>query len=329
MRPRAPSLLAVVLVHGILAWSSPGSAQESVVSAESAPTGSQDASGSESAPSGSAAPTASSTERAAEPATAEPATAEPATAEPATAEPATAEPATAEPATAEPEPASARAAAPSDVSIRVAVVLVGDPNDAARAAAASIEDAVRGTFTIPSDAALRASLVGAAGDDLIAPVVRDRRALGASERDDLPLLGALGDRADVALLLVVRSRAGRRELVGFDVRHRGFFEGAVDLDPRPEPGRVVRFVRSRGRAALSASAGPERSATPPARTAAGNLGLRDAAREPREEPEWIEANWPFLLAGALLAGAAAFVVVYTTSDSTPAPMLRFRPGGAP
>ena len=46
-------------------------------------------------------------------------------------------------------------------------------------------------------------------------------------------------------------------------------------------------------------------------------------------PEWIEANWPFLLAGALLAGAAAFVVVYTTSDSTPAPMLRFRPGGAP
>ena len=282
MRPRAPSLLAVVLVHGILAWSSPGSAQESVVSAESAPTGSQDASGSESAPSGSAAPTASSTERAAESASAEPATAEP-------------------------EPASARADAPSDVSIRVAVVLVGDPNDAA----------------------LRASLVGAAGDDLIAPVVRDRRALGASERDDLPLLGALGDRADVALLLVVRSRAGRRELVGFDVRHRGFFEGAVDLDPRPEPGRVVRFVRSRGRAALSAFAGPERSATPPARTAAGNLGLRDAAREPREEPEWIEANWPFLLAGALLAGAAAFVVVYTTSDSTPAPMLRFRPGGAP
>jgi hypothetical protein len=304
MRPRAPSLLAVVLVHGILAWSSPGSAQESVVSAESAPTGSQDASGSESAPSGSAAPTASSTERAAESASAEPATAEP-------------------------EPASARADAPSDVSIRVAVVLVGDPNDAARAAAASIEDAVRGIFTIPSDAALRASLVGAAGDDLIAPVVRDRRALGASERDDLPLLGALGDRADVALLLVVRSRAGRRELVGFDVRHRGFFEGAVDLDPRPEPGRVVRFVRSRGRAALSAFAGPERSATPPARTAAGNLGLRDAAREPREEPEWIEANWPFLLAGALLAGAAAFVVVYTTSDSTPAPMLRFRPGGAP
>jgi hypothetical protein len=280
MRPRAPSLLAVVLVHGILAWSSPGSAQESVVSAESAPTGSQDASGSESAPSGSAAPTASSTERAAESASAEPATAEP-------------------------EPARARAAA------------------------ASIEDAVRGIFTIPSDAALRASLVGAAGDDLIAPVVRDRRALGASERDDLPLLGALGDRADVALLLVVRSRAGRRELVGFDVRHRGFFEGAVDLDPRPEPGRVVRFVRSRGRAALSAFAGPERSATPPARTAAGNLGLRDAAREPREEPEWIEANWPFLLAGALLAGAAAFVVVYTTSDSTPAPMLRFRPGGAP
>jgi hypothetical protein len=304
MRPRAPSLLAVVLVHGILAWSSPGSAQESVVSAESAPTGSQDASGSESAPSGSAAPTASSTERAAESASAEPATAEP-------------------------EPASARADAPSDVSIRVAVVLVGDPNDAARAAAASIEDAVRGIFTIPSDAALRASLVGAAGDDLIAPVVRDRRALGASERDDLPLLGALGDRADVALLLVVRSRAGRRELVGFDVRHRGFFEGAVDLDPRPEPGRVVRFVRSRGRAALSAFAGPERSATPPARTAAGNLGLRDAAREPREEPEWIEANWPFLLAGALLAGAAAFVVVYTTSDSTQAPMLRFRPGGAP
>jgi hypothetical protein len=226
-------------------------------------------------------------------------------------------------------------APPSDASIRVAVVLVGDPNDAAREAAARLEAAVRETFALPSDDALRASLVGVGEGDLIAPVVRDRRALGGSEREDLPLLGALGDRADVVLLLVVRTRAGSRELVAFDVRHRAFFEGALQLDAGLEDARVVRFVRARGRAALSSQTElPSETAAELEARALGtrtDATLRDAAggSEPADEPEWIEMNWPYLVAGALLAGAAAFVIVYTTNDSDPVPMLRFRPGGTP
>jgi hypothetical protein len=216
----------------------------------------------------------------------------------------------------------------------VAVVLVGDPNDAAREAVARLEAAVRERFALPSDPALRASLVGLAEGDLIAPVVRDRRALGGTEREDLPLLGALGDRADVVLLLVVRTRAGSRELVAFDVRHRAFFEGAIELGQALDADRVERFVRSRGRAALSSETTlpPETAADIEARAlgAHTDAAIRDAAgTAPADEPEWIEVNWPYLVAGALLAGAAAFVIVYTTNDSDPVPMLRFRPGGSP
>jgi hypothetical protein len=232
-----------------------------------------------------------------------------------------------------PEPAGEQAP-PGDASIRVAVVLVGDPNDTARDAAARIEGAVRETFALPSDAALRASLVGVTEGELIAPVVRDRRALGGTEREDVPLLAALGDRADVVLLLVVRTRAGNRELVAFDVRHRAFFEGAIDLEAELEAARVVRFVRSRGRVALSSRPlTPEATAELEARAlgAQTDAAIREAAGgdEPADEPEWIELNWPYLVAGALLAGAAAFVIVYTTNDSSPVPMLRFRPGGTP
>ncbi len=234
------------------------------------------------------------------------------------------------------EAATTTPVTPADSEIRVAVVLVGDPNDEARAMAERVEAAVRDHLVVPSDAALRASLVGASGDDLIAPVVRDRRSLGGTEREDVPLLASLGDRADVVLLLVVRARAGARELVGFDVRHRAFFEGSVALDGDLEATRIVRFARSRGRAALS---GEALSASSTAELEARAIerdhsqaaeAIRSGARDGEEhEPEWIEVNWPFLVAGALLAGAAAFVIVYTANDSDPVPMLRFRPGGTP
>ena len=224
----------------------------------------------------------------------------------------------------------------SEDAVRVAVVLVGDPNEAARLRASQIEESLSATFRLPADPALRASLAGETEGELIAPVVRDRRALGGSEREDLPLLAALGDRADVVLLLVVRSRAGSRELVAFDVRHRAFFEGAIDLEAELDAARLVRFVRARARAAESAQTAlpAEAAAELEARALSGSAeaAIREGATgggEPADEPEWIELNWPYLVAGALLAGAAAFVIVYTTNDSDPVPMLRFRPGGTP
>ncbi len=221
--------------------------------------------------------------------------------------------------------------------LRVAVVLVGDTNDEARATADAIEHAVQAELELPADAALRASLLGSTGDDMIAPVVRDRRALGGSEAEDAPLLVALGDRADAVLLLVVRRRAGRRELVGFDVRHGAFFDGAVTLEgDTVDAARVLRFSRARARATQSEPSAREAAelAASAERAVAGGRGSpqtpTSSSGGQEDEPEWIELNWPYLLAGALLAGAAAFVIVYTAEDGSQAvPTLRFRPGGTP
>jgi hypothetical protein len=211
---------------------------------------------------------------------------------------------------------------------RVAVVLIGDANEESRAAAARVERALAERVELPADAGLRASLVGAESEHAIAPVVRDRRALGGAEAEDVPLLAALGDRADVVLLLVVRTRAGVREVVAFDVRHRAFFEGALALDERLDDERMLRFVRARARAARSEVAPPGALSSEEEQRVARAVAPRpDPTGE--QQPDWLENNWPYLLAGALLAGAAAFVIVYTVEDQGVTPMLRFRPGGTP
>lgn len=216
--------------------------------------------------------------------------------------------------------------------LRVAVVLSGDPNDEARRLAEAVERAVGAELALPTDAGLRASLLGSTGPDTIAPVVRDRRALGGSEAEDVPLLASLGDRADVRLLLVTRRRAGTRELVVFDVAHRAFFEGTLALDASADDARILRFVRARARAAEGTLAAPANSLPTITEPETATRIGRSIVPRPgdRDEPDWIELNWPYLLAGALLAGAAAFVIVYTVEDQAgTTPTLRFRPGGAP
>jgi hypothetical protein len=244
------------------------------------------------------------------------------------------------------EPTEPTATEPRAARMRVAVVLVGDANEEARLLAESVERAVGESLELPSDAGLRASLVGATGEDTIAPVVRDRRALGGSEAEDVPLLASLGDRADVRLLLVTRRRAGVRELVVFDVASRAFFEGSLALDAQADDARILRFVRARARAAsgaleaptASAEAGTERAAEAnvdralrpgPSTPGQPTPGQPNPGEGGEREPDWLELNWPYLLAGALLAGAAAFVIVYTVEDQGPTPTLRFRPGGTP
>jgi hypothetical protein len=233
-----------------------------------------------------------------------------------------------------PETVAATDTPPEATRTRVAVVLSGDANEEARLVAETVERAVAGTLALPSDAGLRASLLGATGEDTIAPVVRDRRALGGSEAEDVPLLASLGDRADARLLLVTRRRGGARELVVFDVANRAFFEGALTLDAHADEARILRFVRARVRAAEGALEAPASGPTALEAAAEARVGRAITAGSTRgsggaHEPDWLELNWPYLLAGALLAGAAAFVIVYTVEDRGPTPTLRFQPGGMP
>lgn len=212
---------------------------------------------------------------------------------------------------------------------RAAVVLVGVPSPEALAAATRVAEAVASVLALPEDAALRASLLGV--EDSIETVARERRALGMSEASDVPRLVALGDLADAAILLVVRRRAGRRELVAFDVARAAFFEGELALASETSEDGIVRFARARARAAvrgLSGDEGPSSESEAASRVARGNDERQRAEEERR--PDWLELNWPYLVAGALLAGAAAFVIVLTTQDDREQPpVLRFRPGGVP
>ncbi len=208
---------------------------------------------------------------------------------------------------------------------RAALVLVGDPNDEARAAAAHVAAALEESVRFPSDPAIVASLLGESGEETIDAMLRARRSLGGSEREDVQTLASLGDRADVAVLVLVRARAGAREIVVFDVRHRAFFEGVLAADASAE--RLARFVRSRARAATRELASVPDASSDSSAVARSITPRSDPAEAPT--PDWIELNWPYLVAGGLLAGAAAFVIVYTTSQHDPMPMLRFRPGGSP
>lgn len=208
-----------------------------------------------------------------------------------------------------------------------AIVLVGDANADALRDVARTETALAPIVAFPSDVALRRSLIGGEGET-IPTVMRDRRALGSSEAEDVPLLGSLGDRSDAHIMIVVRRRAGARELVVFDVAHGAFFDGALRLEGASDEA-IASFVRSRAEASrLPAVRPPTLSETERSVNAAIAPPPVSAPAEPHE-PDWFETNWPYLVVGALAAGAAAFVIVYATqNDSEPQPFFRFQPGGA-
>lgn len=231
-----------------------------------------------------------------------------------------------------PEVVATPPVAPVQALQHAAIVLVGDANPAALADAARAEHALLPVVAFPSDAALRRSLVGDEGVT-IPSVLRDRYALGASEAEDVPLLVSLGDRSDAHVMVVVRRRAGARELVVFDVAHGAFFDGALRLEGASDDA-IAAFVRARAAAAGATLPAPAPAAVPELTeteraVSAAIAPPAVAAPTAVDEPDWFEQNWPYLVVGALAAGAAAFVIVYAVDNqSTPQPLFRFQAGGS-
>ncbi|MCS6856632.1 MAG: hypothetical protein N2515_04350 [Deltaproteobacteria bacterium] len=194
---------------------------------------------------------------------------------------------------------------------RIALVLVGDSNPESRAFAREIVEILKATYAFPADELLGALI----GEDGIPSATRDRQNLGSSESEDIPILGRLGDRSQVPLLLVLRMREGKWELLGFDVQRRSFYEGSLHVEKPIDPMAIRRFVRSRLRASLHAMPPSETLPASPA-PPSDDMGL------------WLERNWPFILIGAAFgAFFAAFVALSPPSDSPP--ILRVRLGGEP
>lgn len=215
---------------------------------------------------------------------------------------------------------------------KVAVVVIGDPDPLLIAAAREIEArlSIAAEVRLPVDAALRAALHGEAGaeDDGLSDVRGDRRRLGAGEASDAPVLQRLGRRAGAVTVIAVRETDRGPEAVALDVRSGQFFEGVLPLG-EPDPRSISSFVARRAR--TSARAVASAGAADPSETAA-EAELPSGATQPDEEDEgqspgeWMEQNWPYFAAGALLAAAITFIAVTATDGGTPPPMLRFQPG---
>lgn len=217
---------------------------------------------------------------------------------------------------------------------KVAVVLAGDPDPAMRSLARRVDDAIEGTLRRPFDPGLRAALRGepGQGDDGLGGVRRERRRLGLGEARDAPVLAQLGRQASAVAVAVVRSGSEGPELVMLDVGAGAFFEGTLQLDESVADARVVGFVARRARAAARRTADP---------TVAAEARVPDAPEGPNpladvedgetgedeEEPDLFEQIWPYLVAGALLAGMLTAIGIVAATDDQPQPVLRFVPGG--
>lgn len=231
------------------------------------------------------------------------------------------------------------------VAPKVAVVVVGDADARLRAAAVRVEDAVvGGGLRVADDLGLRGALRGEPApteDDGLASVRRVRRALGLSEAEDAPNLARLGRMAGAALVVVVRADAhGGVEAVAFQVAAAQFYEGALDAE-QTAPERLARAFERRARhaaeatsavAATGAAAAHASTAAPRAPASSARAthapGAATSPDAPRAERSFLAKSWPYLVAGALLAGCLTYVIIDQTNGNEPAqtPVLRFSPG---
>lgn len=220
-------------------------------------------------------------------------------------------------------PEETPADAPPAARAKFALVIVGDADAALQTRAAELNEALHDAgLTSVHDEAIQEALLGrGTEDDGLGPLRGARRTLALSDdagarADALERIGRASG-ADTLVLLARRAPTLRV----YDLTARSFYQ-AVPGSPDDVP-----YIASATRAAAA------RALTAPA------LVAEAAAEEPEVEVDadedlppvraFFKKNWPYMVAGVLLAGAIIWLVVGAGSnDEAPPPVLRFRPGSA-
>jgi hypothetical protein len=208
---------------------------------------------------------------------------------------------------------------------KIAVVVAGDPDETLRQTAAFIES--ESTFSglrAPADPALRGAMRGepAAEEDGLEGLRSIRRGLGLDLRKDLASYKRIGIIAGADALVVVR-REGATLIEVFDVSATQFYEGALEFDESTSVQRV-QFIESR-----AVQAQLRWSQPPPPPPPAASPKVNDP-KEPADESRAkrrMKKAWPYVVAGALLAGGVTYLIIDRRRTNEPEPpLLRFRPG---
>jgi len=216
---------------------------------------------------------------------------------------------------------------------RVAIVVSGDPSQAATDSVSRLEASLASTaeLTLPSDEATRTALRGVprdpgAPDDGLDELRGLRRRLGITADGDRDVLDTVGARLELAVVVVVHGATQPTAKV-YDVSEHRFFTGEAALDASSLDS-ARQFVVARATAAerRRLAPAPEATAEAAAQTPTTTAAPATAAPTPERRP-FMRRNWPFFVAGALLVGATTYFIVQRNQTDTSPPVIHIRPGG--
>ena len=214
---------------------------------------------------------------------------------------------------------------PAKPSPKIGTVVAGDPDETLRQTAAFVEsEVVVAGLRTPTDPVLRAAMRGdpITSDDGLDGLRSIRRGLGFDPRKDLDAYKRIGIIAGADALVVVH-REGDILIEVFDVSAAQFYEGTLKFDDSSTVDRV-KFIKSRAEQAQLRWAEPP---PPPPAAAAPAVNETEKPADESRAKRRIKKAWPYLLAGALLAGAVTYLIIDRRStDEVRPPLLRFTPG---